>query len=113
MMALFRQTDWANFVYTHVRDAQYSSRALDGGKILLGSMYFVVRPKQNANAEINGSMGSDAIVGRLYWRNPRVLYLQCDEWDWRERVLSQHRYIIMLGFDCFVTAGRHFVNLPI
>jgi len=54
-------------------------RTLDGGKILLGSVYFVVRPKQNASAEINGSMGSDAIVGRLYWRNPRVLYLQWDE----------------------------------
>ena len=51
-------------------------RTLDGGRILLGSVYFVVRPKQNASAEINGSMGSDAIVGRLYWRNPPVLYLQ-------------------------------------
>jgi len=110
MMALFRQTDWANFVYTPVRDAQYSTSTLDGGKVLHGSVYFVVRPKQYASAEINGSMGSDAIG---YIGGTHEYYIYNEMNNWRERVLSQHRYIIMLRFDCFVTAGRHFVNLPI
>jgi len=39
-------------------------RTLDGGKVLLGSVYFVVRPKQNASAEINGSMGSDQSINQ-------------------------------------------------